>query len=343
MSLPLPNLDDRTYADLVEQARSQIPVEYPAWTDHNPTDTGIVLIEMLAWLTEMVLYRVNQVPNDSIETMLSLLKTTPDKNPDDGQPWRLEADKNLLEQLNFSATDLRDNTKRAIALKLAVQQTVLQLRQCYRAVTCDDFKQLVLEWSKTAPDNEKVLRVCCFAEKDLTNPTCRTSPDPDPGHVSIVVVPAAKELLNFKTLRQNLWDYLDDRRLLTTRHHVVLPVDVPLTVSATLYLADGARVNQVQEAANKLLQCFFHRSESGSYWQGQGYPIGRSLPQSEIYALLDGIAGVDYVRDVRLLAPEKSEVSDATSPRILKLQPDELISVLQPQLQFKDRFGNDWK
>lgn len=70
MSLPLPNLDDRTYADLVEQAISQIPIEYPEWTDHNPTDTGIILIELLAWLTEMVLYRVNQIPDKNIETFL---------------------------------------------------------------------------------------------------------------------------------------------------------------------------------------------------------------------------------------------------------------------------------
>ncbi|MFW5667313.1 MAG: baseplate protein J, partial [Coleofasciculus sp.] len=65
MSLPLPNLDDRTYADLVEEARSLIPIECPEWTDHNPSDTGIILIELFAWLTEMVLYRVNRIPDQN--------------------------------------------------------------------------------------------------------------------------------------------------------------------------------------------------------------------------------------------------------------------------------------
>jgi hypothetical protein len=53
------NLDDRTYADLVAEAISQIAVEYPEWTDYNPSDTGIILIELLAWLTEMTLYRAD--------------------------------------------------------------------------------------------------------------------------------------------------------------------------------------------------------------------------------------------------------------------------------------------
>jgi hypothetical protein len=56
MTIPLPNLDDRTYADLLEEARSLIPIECPTWTDHNPSDTGIILLELFAWLTEFTLY-----------------------------------------------------------------------------------------------------------------------------------------------------------------------------------------------------------------------------------------------------------------------------------------------
>ena len=82
MTLPLPNLDDRTYADLVEEAISQIPVEYPEWTDHNPTDTGIILIELLAWLIEMTLYRVNQIPDDNYASFVRLLK---------GEQWKLSS------------------------------------------------------------------------------------------------------------------------------------------------------------------------------------------------------------------------------------------------------------
>ena len=43
-----------------------------AWTDHNPTDPGIVLLEMLAWATEMLLYHVNQITEAHVLSFLQL-------------------------------------------------------------------------------------------------------------------------------------------------------------------------------------------------------------------------------------------------------------------------------
>jgi predicted phage baseplate assembly protein len=73
MSIPLPNLDDRTYADLVDEVRALIPRYAPAWTDHNASDPGIMLIELFSWLTEALIYRLNRIPEDSIARMLELL------------------------------------------------------------------------------------------------------------------------------------------------------------------------------------------------------------------------------------------------------------------------------
>jgi hypothetical protein len=125
MPLPLPNLDDRRYEELLEEARSLIPIECPEWTDHNPSDTGIILLELLSWLTEMVLYRVNSLPDKNYETFLRLLKG-PDWNPE--QP---------LDDLEPSA--------RSAFLKQEIRTTIVELRQRYRAVTPDDFEKLVLE------------------------------------------------------------------------------------------------------------------------------------------------------------------------------------------------------
>ena len=46
MPIPLPNLDDWTYADLTAEARALIPSLCPEWTNHNPSDPGITLIEL---------------------------------------------------------------------------------------------------------------------------------------------------------------------------------------------------------------------------------------------------------------------------------------------------------
>jgi predicted phage baseplate assembly protein len=73
MPIPLPNLDDRRWADLVEDGRAQIPRYAPSWTDQNIHDPGITLIELFAWLAEMTDYRLNRVPARHKAKFLQLL------------------------------------------------------------------------------------------------------------------------------------------------------------------------------------------------------------------------------------------------------------------------------
>lgn len=76
MPIPLPNLDDRTFADLGEEMRALVPRYAPTWTDHNVSDPGITVIELFAWLTEALLYRLNRIPEASVVRMLELLGAT---------------------------------------------------------------------------------------------------------------------------------------------------------------------------------------------------------------------------------------------------------------------------
>jgi hypothetical protein len=73
-----PDLDDRTWQDLVEEMRALIPQYTKTWTDHNPSDIGITLIELFAWLAESVIYRLNQVPDKNYAAFLNLLGITRD-------------------------------------------------------------------------------------------------------------------------------------------------------------------------------------------------------------------------------------------------------------------------
>src|SRR3974390_3526950 len=108
MPLPLPDLDDRSYGDLVAEARSLIPALAPDWTDHNPADPGITLIELFAWLSEMLLYRINQVTNENRLAFLRL---------HNGPKWQHDPKKTVDEE---------------------VRETVLALRRPARAVTAAD-------------------------------------------------------------------------------------------------------------------------------------------------------------------------------------------------------------
>lgn len=75
MSIPVPNLDDRGFADLVEAARTRIRQVDPAWTDLSVHDPGMVLVEAFAHLTDVLLYRLNRVPEKLYAVYLNLLGT----------------------------------------------------------------------------------------------------------------------------------------------------------------------------------------------------------------------------------------------------------------------------
>ena len=63
MPIEAPNLDDLTYAEIVDRAKQLIPVYCPEWTNFNDSDPGITLVQLFAWMTEMVIYRVNRIPD----------------------------------------------------------------------------------------------------------------------------------------------------------------------------------------------------------------------------------------------------------------------------------------
>lgn len=74
MPLPEPVLDDlRFQRDLVDEARRRIIRYCPEWTDYNLSDPGITLIELFAWMTELIGYRLNQVPEKNYLRFLDLL------------------------------------------------------------------------------------------------------------------------------------------------------------------------------------------------------------------------------------------------------------------------------
>jgi predicted phage baseplate assembly protein len=73
MSLPIPNLDDRRFQDLVDDAKRLVQQRCPEWSDHNVSDPGVTLIELFAWMTDQLLYRLNRVPDRNYIKFLELI------------------------------------------------------------------------------------------------------------------------------------------------------------------------------------------------------------------------------------------------------------------------------
>jgi hypothetical protein len=316
MPLSLPNLDDRRYEDLLEEARSLIPSYAPEWTNHNPSDPGITLVELFAYLTEMLVYRVNRVTDDNKRAFLKLI-IGPKREVNRSRPL---------------GDEIRD--------------VVLELRRPVRAVTVEDYERLAVAAHKS------VARARCLPLRNLKapNPFKKESE----GHVSVVVVTtSAPETGTVYTLAALavVAQLLERGKLLTTRLHVVEPRYVGLSLKATLQLKPGAlergvgegppekQTRGVTELAVEALTEFFHPLRGGP--DRSGWPFGRSIYVSEVYALLDKLPGVDYVSSLTLdltaepgagetagdLGAERRKMRDGKL-YAFALEPDELVRAL---------------
>jgi len=73
VALPTPNLDDRTFQQLVDEAKRMVQTRCPEWTDHNVSDPGVTLIETFAYMVDQLVYRVNQIPDRNFIKFLELI------------------------------------------------------------------------------------------------------------------------------------------------------------------------------------------------------------------------------------------------------------------------------
>jgi predicted phage baseplate assembly protein len=73
MSLPAPHLDDRTFQNLVDEAKRMVQQRCPEWTDHNVSDPGVTLIETFAYMVDQLLWRLNRVPEKTYIKFLELI------------------------------------------------------------------------------------------------------------------------------------------------------------------------------------------------------------------------------------------------------------------------------
>ena len=62
MSFELPDLNTVPAEKLLTELAERIPRVAPKWTEQNPSDPGITLLEMLVWIVEATAYQANCIP-----------------------------------------------------------------------------------------------------------------------------------------------------------------------------------------------------------------------------------------------------------------------------------------
>ena len=298
MPLELPNLDDRTYDDLVAEALSLIPTYAPEWTNHNLSDPRIMLIELFAYLTEMQLYRQNRITDANTRSFLKLLRGS--------KPELSEKDLGLV------AKDLQED----------LQETISKLRKRDRAVSREDYEILTKE------ADERVVRAYCLPRRDLRMNFYTERA----GHVGLIVIPKGGLEAELPEIIAKVEDYLEPRRLLTTRLHVVGPQYLQIHIELTVVPLPDVLETDLKEKVREALKNFFDPSGDGK--DRKGWAFGRSVFVSEIYELVDQIPGVDSVSKVDLIrtepnVPNRRIETDVGSGILvgLELKPYELVDI----------------
>jgi predicted phage baseplate assembly protein len=200
----------------------------------------------------------------------------------------------------------------------------LMLRTRSRAVTAEDFELLTRE---AAPE---IARVRCVPATTID----------EAGHVTLCVVPAAShdhdvlrfaDLLPTETTLAAIADRLERARIIGSIVHIEPPTYQGVTVVARLRALPRADADRVQKDAVTALHRYFDPLVGGP--DGQGWPWGRPAQSGDAFGVLQRIAGVDVVEDVRLFGanPVTGERGEATTR--LELSPHSLVFSYEHQVR----------
>ncbi|HKX26165.1 MAG TPA: hypothetical protein VJ302_00605 [Blastocatellia bacterium] len=315
MPLQLPNLDDRRYADLIEEARHLIPNFEPRWTNHNPSDPGITLIELFAYLTELLIYRLDRVTSRNVLSFLKLLNGTewdPFSEEDRAQPPESAERDQIAQRLeSLSPEELLQ------LITVQLPKTVSKLRRLERAVSSTDFEALAFE------ADPRVVRARCIPRRNLELDLKLERP----GHVSLIVVAASDGGQVVKAVKQ----YLDpkpglgkSRLLLTTRLHVVEPFFAEVGIEAKVMSLPDRKKESLEPEIVRAVTDFLNPLPDRARGS-QGWPFGRNVYVSELFAMLDRLDGVDYVTSITLTPPERAIKNEAGEVIAIEVGPYELV------------------
>lgn len=74
MPLPITLLDDRRFDDLVAEARQRLVSQLPELTQVVEGDPLYAITDLMAWMTETIIYRANLIPERQRQAFLNLLQ-----------------------------------------------------------------------------------------------------------------------------------------------------------------------------------------------------------------------------------------------------------------------------
>jgi hypothetical protein len=267
-----------SFDELVQEGLSLIPAYAPEWTNHNPSDPGITLLELLAYFSEILAYRALRITPDA---KLHFLR--------------------LLEGRVASQTDALFGGPSSDVDK-AIRDRVQALSQVQCAVTPGDFEQLAIDAAANLRRGRSGLMARCVPGLDLRRMDARhTVPLDAPADVSIVLAFEAEASADtVDALCRHVQEALSPRCLLTTRAHVVRAPQLHVSVACRIFPAPGVPLSVATEAVDMALRRRFEPMRSDEPYADTSL-FGRPVHMATIAAAIDRTEQVDYVESIIVL------------------------------------------
>lgn len=282
MSIKLPNLDTKTYQEISDEMVASIPKYTDKWTNHNPSDPGITILELLSWIAETTLYRINRIPDESYLNFLRLVAGASGaedvdhllKIPNMDKSHRIILE--FLKEIEIEIENEKKNTKSIAEMK----GTALRfLMSHYRAVTEEDFRQLAIEATSDEigkkTSNAKVKRAIVYKAEGEEK-------------VEIIIVSDIED--SYKELIVQVKNYLKPRKLIGTKIEVKKPVYTDVSIDIKVKCHHYAIPQKVGESIKDNILKHLDPFVGGD--EKTGWPYRRPLSVYEMAHIIEETEGV---------------------------------------------------
>jgi hypothetical protein len=273
MTIPLPNLDTKSYKELMDETMSSIPNYTDTWTNHNPSDPGITILELLSWIAETTLYRINRVPDESYINFLRLIAGAAgveDVERALNDPYLDSSHRLILEFLR----EIENGSKKSIP---EMKTYALRfLKSQYRAITESDFQRLAIE--ATSDRGEKQAKVR------------RAIVHKSPNNEKVEIVIVADKRDQYEELIPLVKDYLKPRTLIGTKIVVKKPVYTDVVIDIEAVCHHYAKPEKVEDNVRKRIMQHLDPFEGGD--EKTGWTYRRLLTVYEIAQIVEETAGI---------------------------------------------------
>jgi hypothetical protein len=342
MPLPLPDLDNRRFDDLVGDLRALIPQLAPDWTNHNIADPGITLVELMAWVAEVSLYRANRIPDRTLVNFASLLLGESSVQSD-----RIKRAMSgvTTADIERAATQVSPEIDQ-VFVRYAAQEDRVSVALVLRAgaaqpadIVAAARHRLGSLWlsgprigvDTLAATTQRALRFFndpyrAVTPADFEREALRASAAvrrvsvacfPASGTVTVAVLPAEGSIPDAPLLAA-VKQRLDDRRLVGTRVVVRPPQYTDVRLQINLAVRPNTVAQAVLDAAAAAVTEFFHPQRGGS--GRDGWPFGRPVSVYELHRLVGTVPGVDHVDRIKINDdPDRRELPVEDLPLLTSL------------------------